>query len=309
MSTEPTPVVCVDGDASALEATVDALEGADGLAVVAAVTSVAEFRDALADADAVDCVVTEYDLPDGTGLDVTNHLREVAPDAACILFTDAEPTDVDTTDYEGMVVEYMPKAMPDARASLVRLVANVVAQRSQVAYPLPDEEDERLAALEQYDLPELETVEAFDRIAGLAKRHFSVDVAFVGLVDAHAERFVACRGADWESLDRDDTICTHTLLADDVMVVEDVAADERFSGNDRLVELDIASYAGATLTTPAGAAIGAFCLVDDEPRSYSESERRDLRAFADEVMEQLELRRRLVEADGDGDTEGVSESP
>jgi len=123
--------------------------------------------------------------------------------------------------------------------------------------------------------------------------HFDIDVAFVGLVDDHEERFVACEGANWRTLSREDTICTHTILTDEVMVVENVQEDPRFAGVDRLDELDIRSYAGARITDDEGNALGAVCCIHGEPRSYTRAERDDLRRFTDEVQEQLSLRRRL----------------
>jgi hypothetical protein len=39
-----------------------------------------------------------------------------------------------------------------------------------------------------------------------------------------------------------------------------------------------------------------FCLLDDEPRTYTDEERSTLRLYAAEVSEQLELRRRLTVA-------------
>jgi GAF domain-containing protein len=41
-----------------------------------------------------------------------------------------------------------------------------------------------------------------------------------------------------------------------------------------------------------------FCVLDDEPRSYTQDERESLRLFAAEAAEQLELRRRLAATGG-----------
>jgi len=288
-------VLCVDADDDERAATRESLLTDDDVAVTTA-DSVATAADAL-DGAAVDCVVTAYDFPDGTGLDVAERVRETTPDTPCILFTDASPDRIDTAGREDVVVEYLPRDTPDARAALVRMVGNLVEQRTQVGYPLPTREDERLAALEQYDRPGMEAADAFDRLTALARGHFGVDVAFVGVIDAHEERFLACTGAAWETLSREDSMCTHTILEDDLMIVEDTHEDGRFADNDRLDELDIRAYAGVPLETPRGATIGAFCLTHDEPRSFTDDELADLRRFADEAMDQLELRRQLNECE------------
>ena len=290
-------VVCTDPDTDERSATGQTL--AEGGYEVVSCGSLAEATEAL-EAHSVDCVVTEYTLPDGTGLDLAGRVRDRSPDVPCILFTNESSSAIRTDRREDVVVEYLPKGMPKARESLVRLVGNSVSQCRQVGYPLPDDEDERLAALAQYDQPGMETADSFDRLTALARTHFGVDVAFVGLVDAHEERFLACAGENWETVAREDTMCTHTILEDELLVVEDVDADPRFRDNERLAKLDIEAYAGVPLRTPGGAAIGAFCLTHYEPRSFSDAELDDLERFGDEAMEQLELRRMLNERDDTG---------
>jgi len=300
-------VLSVDADDDGRTATRDAL-AADGAISVTEATSVATAGDTL-ETERVDCVVTEYELPDGTGLDVAARIRETTPDTPCILFTNASPDLIDTSHREDVVVEYLPRDIPNAHEALARLVQNVVTDRSQVGYPLPTKEDERLTALEQYDRPGMAAVDTFDRLTTLARSHFEVDVAFVGLIDAHEERFLACAGTDWETLAREDSMCTHTILEDDILVVDDTHADERFEDNDRLDELNIRAYAGVPLETPRGATIGAFCLTDDEPRAFSDEDLANLRLFAEEAMDQLELRRRLAERSDDsepGEADGAN---
>lgn len=126
--------------------------------------------------------------------------------------------------------------------------------------------------------------------------HFDVAVSFIGLVEADEENFLACTGADWDSLTREDTMCTHSMLQEDVMIVEDIADDSRFNRNDQLENLGIVSYAGANMTAPNGQVIGQVCVLDHEQRSYSTAEQKTLEQYADTAMEILELRQSLLEA-------------
>jgi CheY-like chemotaxis protein len=281
-------VVSVEGDPDEQTATVDALSGA-GFEVRQGTTAsdVATVLDA-----EVDCVVTATTLPDGTGFDVLERVRADYADCPVVLFGEMSPDDVPKGS-QSHIVEYLPRSIPGARERLVSLVRSATMGGYQVAYPVPEDEQARLEALAAYDVTDFTTAETFDRLTKLVVSHFDIDKAFVGLVDEHEERFVACEGADWQTVAREDTICTHTILEHEVMVVEDITEDPRFAGNDTLRELDIRSYAGAQLTTPDGQTIGALCCTDSETRSYTAAERQDLRLFADEAMEQLELRRRL----------------
>ena len=289
MSDELPTVVCVDADAETRAETVDSLESA-GFEVRQS-GSVGAVETAMD--DSVGCVVTTTTLPDGGGFDVVELVRDRYPDCPCIFFTSEAPADLPRGGRD-QVVEYVPRTVPEAHERLVEVVMAAATETTQSAYPVPEDESARLAALEAYDIDELTTLDTFERLTALMTSHFDIDVAFVGLVDAHEERFVACEGANWRTLAREDSICTHTILTDEVMVVENVQEDPRFASVDRLDQLDIKSYAGARVSDDEGNALGAVCCIHGEPRSYTRAERDDLRRFADEVEEQLALRRRLA---------------
>ncbi|NLV15167.1 GAF domain-containing protein [Haloarcula argentinensis] len=287
MSDSPT-VLCAQSDADERTETADAL-GDAGLAVEE-VGSVETLTTALD--RSVDCVVTAFDLPDGDGFDVVDAVRSVNPACVVILYTEHAPSDLPRGGPE-QVVEYVPRTVPESRERLADVAAMAAAEVTQAAYPVPETESERLSAVQRYDVDQLAAIDAFDRLTALMASHFDIDVAFVGLMDEHEERFVACEGANWRTLAREDTICTHTILSDETMVVEDTHEDPRFAEVDALKQLDIRSYAGVRIADEEGNAIGAVCCTDGEPRRYAQTELDDLQRFADEVEEQLLFRRRL----------------
>lgn len=289
-------ILCVDPDEAARNATRDALE-TGGFAVEAAGTG-AEAEAVLRDAEDLECLVTEHEFPDGTGLELIERTRELAPDTACILYTEASLDEIDTERFGGTVAEYLRKGPADADEELRALVEHSLTFHSQTAYPLPANEDARRAALDRYATDTDTLAESLDRTTVLATELFDLDSAAVGLVDAHHERFISCHGASFDTLDREDTICTYTILDDDVTVVENVQDDPRFAENEGLAAAGVTFYAGAPVRTPEGHAIGVLCLHDSVSRRFGDRERELLRALADDVMEKLELRRRLAEATG-----------
>ncbi|EMA42319.1 GAF domain-containing protein [Halobiforma nitratireducens JCM 10879] len=177
----------------------------------------------------------------------------------------------------------------------------MIDHSAQVGFLEPDDEEQRLETLAEYDIDELPIEESFDRLTDLIADHFGVAVSFVGLIEEDEENFLACTGADWDSLTREDTMCTHSMLQEDVMVVENIAEDKRFSENEQLENLGIVSYAGANMTAPNGQVIGQVCVLDHEPRSYSPKERETLEQYADTAMEILELRQAVLESREGGD--------
>lgn len=117
------------------------------------------------------------------------------------------------------------------------------------------------------------------------------------MVRAHELSFVASYGSEWPDIDRQEAVCAHTVLREDLLLIEDVHEDPRFASTDALIELGLRAYLGAPLVTPGGHAIGTFCVCDHRPRRFTDDVCRALTQFAEEAMEQLELRQRLGEWD------------
>ncbi|MCG1002463.1 MULTISPECIES: response regulator [Halobacterium] len=242
-------ILCADPEAPARERTATAL--ADAGFDVAEAGSLAEAHGVL-DEHVVECVVTEHALPDGNGLELADTVRERFPDATCVLFTEAGLDDVDTGAFGSMVAEYVHKDGDD-REELVGVVEHALAFRSQTAYPLPDDEGARVAALEQYATDPEELGASLDRLTELATALFGLDAAAVGVIDAHSEEFLSCYGLSFEPMDRENTVCTYAILDDGVTVIEDVNEDPRFEDNEGLAAANIRFYASAPQSSTASA--------------------------------------------------------
>jgi len=256
----------------------------------------------LADAEATlsretAAIITEYPLPDGTGFDLIEAARETCPDAGCILYTDTDPDTIDTDELRGAVTEYVGKGSVFGAERLTQLVQTTIETGSQSTYPVPQNDAERVAALQSYDLDDPELLASLDRITDLAANHFDVERASVNIINEHSQDFLACYGdtEEWETMEREDSICTFTILEDSgVMTVEDVTEDPRFeSRSETLIELGISSYMGANLITSSGLVIGPLCVYDDEPRAFSAADKAYLRDLATVAMDMIELHSRL----------------
>ncbi len=132
----------------------------------------------------------------------------------------------------------------------------------------PDNETARLAAL--YDLLILDTPpeERFDKIAQFAASEFDMPIVLVTLLDTERQWFKAIVGTEVCETGRDISFCSHAILRDDVMVVEDALQDPRFADNPLVTGAPhIRFYAGAPLTLPSGLRLGTLCLIDRRPRT------------------------------------------
>jgi len=256
----------------------------------------------------VDCVVTEYDLPDGTGVELVAALRDVSPDTGAILVTDASPARIAEESPGGPVAEFVPQSGADTGERVVELVRHTAANRSQTSYPLPPDEQARLDTLATIDLDDELLGRAVQRVTELATAHFAVPQSSVNVITERTQEFLASAGGEFEPTPRQDSACTYTILDDGVSVIEDVAADPRFPDAD---ETAIRFYAGATLTTREGHPVGTLCVYDDEPRVFGEADRNYLALLAAEVMDWLEVARESPMGCGDdpGRALGEGESP
>jgi hypothetical protein len=152
------------------------------------------------------------------------------------------------------------------------------------------EEEARLSALE--DLHVLDTLpeERFDRVTRLARRLFAVDVALVTLLDRERQWFksVSGDGIDVPEVPRTISFCDTTVRQGDSLVVEDLTADERFRTNPLVaVDSGLRFYAGHPLRAPGGQAVGTLCLLDHQPRGFTDGELETLRDLAAYVQQEL----------------------
>ena len=139
-----------------------------------------------------------------------------------------------------------------------------------------------LRSLCQLDTP-LE--ERFERITRLAQRVLDVPIAAISLVDADRQWFKSIQGLLLQTTSRRVSFCGHTILHDDVMVVEDAHRDARFTGNPLVIGPPyIVFYAGCPIRARDGSKIGSLCVIDHRARRMSADDLdllRDLGAIAE----------------------------
>lgn len=144
---------------------------------------------------------------------------------------------------------------------------------------IPANEECRLKTLDSLDILDTLPEEKYDRITRLCCRMFNVPIALVSLVDDKRQWFKSCHGLDVSETSRDISFCGHAILDDVILVIPDAAADLRFSDNPLVTnEPYIRFYAGFPLKSLNGSKLGTLCVIDREPREFTQQ---DMDALAD----------------------------
>ncbi len=161
----------------------------------------------------------------------------------------------------------------------------------------PPNESERLKELLDYDILDTGAEAALDEIVQLANQLLSCPIAAISLVDSDRQWFKAKVGLEASQTSRDVAFCAHTICQNDIFVVPDAIADERFKTNPLVTQgLKIRFYAGAPLSTPSGANLGTLCVIDHVPRLFSSENEKILKALAKMVMIHFEMRKKTRQA-------------
>jgi PAS domain S-box-containing protein len=156
----------------------------------------------------------------------------------------------------------------------------------------------RLAALAAYDILDTAPEKGFDDIVLLARNICETPVALVSLVAGDRQWFKARLGFPECGTDLNASVCAHALVEPDLLVIPDLSRDPRTRANPLVTGGPrIRFYAGAPLRTPGGKALGSLCVIDvaSRPSGLTAGQAESLRALADQVMAQMELRRALAE--------------
>jgi PAS domain S-box-containing protein len=161
------------------------------------------------------------------------------------------------------------------------------------APPLPTNEQARLRKLDQYDILDTAPEPAFDSITAIAAHIAGVPIALVSLVDGKRQWFKSHHGLDADQTPREVSFCGHVVASGEALTVADALEDPRFSDNPLVTGApNVRFYAGVPLQTPDGFVLGTLCAIDHSPRLLSAKQIQMLELLAQQVVDQLEMRRR-----------------
>ncbi|HEU5286417.1 MAG TPA: histidine kinase dimerization/phosphoacceptor domain -containing protein [Sphingomicrobium sp.] len=156
---------------------------------------------------------------------------------------------------------------------------------------MPDNEAERIAAVQRYQILDTPPDGIFDRVTAVAARRFGTPIAIISIVDHDRIWFKSHHGLDVEEIGRDPGLCASAILSSDVHLLLDASTDPRSLANPLVAgDFGLRFYAGVPLRTSDGFNLGTLCVIDKEPRTVEQDQIDDLTDLASLVVDQLELR-------------------
>jgi PAS domain S-box-containing protein len=168
--------------------------------------------------------------------------------------------------------------------------------------PLPQNEQERLAALRSYHILDTATERDFDELTELASAICGTPIALISLVDKDRQWFKSHHGLEASQTDRALSFCAYAINEPTKLLqVENAKIDERFKENALVTgDPNIVFYAGVPLVDEGGYALGSLCVIDRERRKLTEMQESALKILAAQVISKLKLRKKLLELETAG---------
>ena len=161
--------------------------------------------------------------------------------------------------------------------------------------PVPDKETWNLEALGKYKILDTPTEEAFDNFTGLATKICETPIAAIALIDGNRQWFKS-KVVTVTEIPHEVGFWTDSILQNEVLIVPDALADERFATNPLInSQPPIRFFASVPLMSAGGHTFGALCVIDYEPRELKPSQLEALQSLSHLLITQLELRQNFAD--------------
>ncbi|GCC53262.1 hypothetical protein SanaruYs_35050 [Chryseotalea sanaruensis] len=158
---------------------------------------------------------------------------------------------------------------------------------------IPENETDRLKALNDYQVLDTAPEDNFDEITQLATEICETPISLITLVDPDRQWFKSHHGLDRKETPRQHAFCAHAINnPNQILEVRDARLDRRFADNP-LVKDDpnIIFYTGVPLVSPHGYALGTLCVIDQKPKVLNATQLHALKVLANQVVKLFELQK------------------
>lgn len=153
-------------------------------------------------------------------------------------------------------------------------------------------ESRRLKALQSLEILDTQPEPQYDEITELASLICEVPVALISLIDKDRQWFKSCVGFSVKETNREISFCNHAIVSNqEIFEIKDATKDPRFKSNPLTFgEKPVIFYAGVTLKNHENLPLGTLCVIDHQPRTLDDRQRKALTYLAHQVVQLFEIR-------------------
>ncbi|MEZ0374590.1 MAG: response regulator, partial [Candidatus Sericytochromatia bacterium] len=222
-------------------------------------------------------IVLNDRLPGGGGVSVLKRLRMNVHTAAIPVLGLAEDT--------GAKKEMLAADAQECMVKPVVIESLCLSIERHLGLPLTVTEapaesiqaPERLDALRNTGLLDSKADAFLDSLTQMTARLLRVPIALMTLVDKDRQFFKAQVGLKepWASSRQtplSHSFCQWAVAGDEQLAISDARQHPVLRSNQAIPDLGVIAYAGAPVGTAAGQRIGTFCIIDAQPRIWTESD-------------------------------------
>lgn len=160
------------------------------------------------------------------------------------------------------------------------------------------EDQLRIEAVKQLKILDTESEPEFDEVVKFVGVLCETPYVVLTMVDTDRLWFKSKLGIETCEVEREISICNHTLEQDKKLEIEDARLHPVFKDNPLVnSDLNIRFYTGIPLKLATGETIGTLCVLDDKPRVLTESQKHGMDLMAKQIVHLLESRRHKIIAE------------
>ncbi|ASJ70834.1 ATP-binding protein [Granulosicoccus antarcticus] len=136
--------------------------------------------------------------------------------------------------------------------------------------------------LEELNLVDSEGEPTFDNLTKLATMILEVPVSLLSFVQFEKDRqyFKSHCGLDLQLTPLSHSFCRIVVETGESLVVEDARINPLVKDNPAIGELGVIAYLGFPVFMPDGEPVASFCVIDTQPRKWSEEDKQKVQSLA-----------------------------
>jgi len=249
-------VLHVDDDPVFLRATKRFVEHQADQFEIETATSASDGLSRLREAD-FDCIVSDYDMPDETGIAFLEAVRKEYPKIPIIFLTGKGGEEVASKAISAGVSDYLQKGSDtDGSSLLANRISNLVSQyRAEAQLDIRVEQQQRVADLGEEALAGVPLEKLFERTVEIVVETLNTEVVDIIKYRPEQQNLILHSGSAWRDTQDNETVigigtnsqAEYTLRSEEPLIVEDLRTEDRFHVCPSLAEHDLKSGISVTI--------------------------------------------------------------